>query len=264
MAVCGWSLNTSCCTDWDTYDAAVQDAATTWATEILDALTGRRFSQCPVTVRPCGPRCQGWGGYATWPVNSPAAYGAAGTWITPYIDGLGVWRNCHCSGGCSCSASHEVPLPTPVAEVTEVMIDGVILDSSAYRVDNNRILVRIDGDPWPECQDMDLANDAVGAFAVTYSPGEPLPAAGEIAAGELACEFAKACSGSGECQLPGQLASLSRQGVDVEMVDPTSFLENGLTGLANVDLWIRSVNPVRLAQRSRVYSSDVRRGRFVL
>jgi len=265
MAACDWTLNTSCCAEWEDLAPAVQTTATAWATEILDALTGRRFSQCPVTVRPCGPRCSGFGGYMTYPVSSPAAIGAPGFWMAPFIDGSGTWRNCACPGSCTCEASCQVYLPTPVAEITEVMVDGVVLAPEAYRLDNGRILVRIDGeDCWPQCQDMDLANDAVGAFAVTYSPGELLPAAGEIAAGELACEFAKACAGSGECQLPGQLASLSRSGVEVQMVDPVTFLEDGLTGLANVDLWIRSVNPSRLAQRARVYSGDVRKPRFVL
>jgi hypothetical protein len=262
VAPCEWPLDTGCCPDWDTYDPAVQTAATDWATGILDALTGRRFSQCPVTVRPCGQRCQSWGGYMTYPVGSPSATGVWGAWMVPYVDGTGTWRNCGCAGSCTCRASCEVPLPTPSAGVDQVMVDGVILDPSAYRVDNGRILVRIDGECWPECQDMDLANDALGAFAVTYRPGEELPAAGELAAGRLACEFAKACTGAGDCQLPGQLQSLSRNGVQVEMVDPVSFLEEGLTGIADVDLWIRSVNPQRLASRPRVYSPDIRQPRF--
>lgn len=262
MAPCDWVLDTGCCPDWDTYDPAVQTSATTWATEILDALTGRRYAQCDVTVRPCGRRCQGWGGYMTYPVGAPGAVGAWGAWMVPFVDGSGTWRNCSCPGACSCAATCEVPLPTPVSSITSVMVDGVALDPSAYRLDNGRILVRIDGECWPECQDMDLANDDVGAFAVTYSPGEPLPAAGQIAAGKLACEFAKACTGAGDCQLPGQLQSLSRNGIDVQIVDPTTFLENGLTGVADVDLWVRSVNPRQLTSRPRVYSPDVRQPRY--
>jgi len=264
VAPCEWTLDTGCCPDWDTYEPAVQTSATAWATGILDALTGRRFGQCPITVRPCGRRCQAWGGYMTYPVGSPSATGVWGAWMAPYVDGTGAWRNCGCAGSCTCRASCEVPLPTPVAGVDEVMLDGVALDPSAYRIDNGRILVRIDGECWPECQDMDLANDAVGAFAVTYQPGEELPAAGSLAAGRLACEFAKACVGAGDCQLPGQLQSLSRNGVQVEMVDPVSFLEEGLTGVADVDLWIRSVNPARLASRPRVYSPDIRQPRFTV
>lgn len=259
---CSWTIDTACCPDWETLPPAAQSNGIAWATYILWALTGRRYGPCSVTVRPCGPKCQGFGGYMTWPVGSPGLSGAGGPWMTPFIDN-GIWRNCVCAGGCSCEAACQVLLQGPVAVVDEVMVDGLILDPSAYRLDNGVILVRTDGECWPDCQDMSLANDAVGAFAVTYQRGTAVPRAGQIAAGELACEFAKACAGNGECQLPGQLASLSRNGVDVQMVDPSTFLDDGLTGLPNVDLWIRAVNPRRLASRPRVRSGDVRTPRFV-
>jgi hypothetical protein len=108
---------------------------------------------------------------------------------------------------------------------------------------------------------MNVNAGEVGSFVITYQPGRPLPVAGQIAAGEFACEIAKACVGA-DCALPQQMASLSRNGVDIEVVDPTTVAEEGLTGLPNVDLWIRSVNPARRAQRSRVASVDTYRGRF--
>lgn len=265
MAPCDWPLNTTCCPDWDTADPDVQAAAEAWATEILDALSGRRFAQCPVNYRPCGPRCLTGFGYLTWPVGAPQSSGTGGPWMTPFIDS-GIWRNCGCAGGCSCRASQEVPFPTPVAAVTEVMIDGVVLDPSAYRLDLYKgipVLVRTDGDAWPQCQDMDADADELGAFTITYQPGDPLPVAGQIAAGLLACEFMKACQG-GDCVLPGELASMTRNGVEVSMVDPTSFFDNGLTGIRQVDLWLRSVNPFGRSQRSRVRSSDLAGPRFTV
>lgn len=259
---CDWPINTDCCPDWDTYDPAVQANATTWATQILNSLTGYRYAQCPVTYRPCGPKCLTGFGYLSWPVNAPST-GSGFAWMTPYVD-AGVWRNCGCSGGCSCRASQEVPFPTSVAAVTEVMIDGVVLAATNYRLDSYRgipVLVRTDGEPWPECQDMDADPDEVGAFTITYQPGEVLPLAGQLAAGELACEFAKACVG-GDCVLPQQLASMTRNGVEIQVSDPTELLAQGLTGVANVDLWIRSVNPYRRSQRSRVMSPDLAGPRF--
>lgn len=180
-------------------------------------------------------------------------------WMIPWIDN-GVWRNCGCAGPCSCRAACEVPFPGPVASVTEVMVDGIIIPSTSYRMDTYRgtpTLVRTDGLCWPECQDMDADPDEAGAFTITYQPGELLPSAGQTAAGLLACEFAKACVG-GDCVLPQQLASLTRNGVEVTVVDPATLLDNGLTGVANVDLWVRSVNPTGKRQRSRVLSSDLR------
>jgi len=260
---CDWPIDTTCCPEWGTYSLAVQENATAWATQILDNLTGHRFAQCAVNYRPCGPRCLTGFGYLTWPVGSPQSGGGGLPWMTPYVD-AGIWRNCGCSGGCSCRAAHEVPFFEPVAAVVEVRVDGLVLDPSAYRIDYHKgvaVLVRTDGEPWPLCQDMALDVDEVGAFVIVYQPGQALPKAGEIAAGQLACEFAKACVGQ-DCALPQQLASLSRNGVEVTVVDPTSFLENGLTGIANVDLWIRSVNPFRRTVTSRVYSGDLAGPRF--
>lgn len=256
MAPCDWTLNTSCCTGWDDYTTEVQETATAWATGILDALTGRQFAQCPVVVRPCGKRC-GWsGGYLTFPVNGSVA-GSAGApgWMTPYTSG-GVWRNCACGGPCSCRARCEAHLNGPVAEVVEVKVDGVVIDPAAYRLDDGSILVRTDGECWPECQDLNLSDDEPDTFSVQYRPGAPLPPIGQIAAGELACQFAKACSSDASCALPQQLQSLSRNGVQVEVVDPNLLTENGLTGLPNVDLFIKAVNPQRLARRPRVLSPD--------
>lgn len=260
---CDWPIDTSCCPDWDTYSPTVQANATAWATEILDALTGRRFSQCAVNYRPCGPRCNTSFGYLTWPVSAQGDGGGGMPWMIPYVDS-GVWRNCHCTGGCSCRAAHEVPFPGSVAEVVEVWVDGLLLDPSAYRLDSYKgmpVLVRIDGDPWPQCQDMALGAQDVGAFTIVYQPGELLPVAGRLAAGELACEYARACTGAA-CALPQQLQSLSRNGVEVQIVDPNAILEQGLTGNARVDLWIKAVNPFRRPARGRVYSSDMPGPRF--
>jgi len=184
-------------------------------------------------------------------------------WMIPYVDG-GLWRNCACPGVCGCGARCEVPFVTPVAQVDEVRIDGVILDPTAYRLDAYRgvpRLVRVDGECWPDCQDMNVGPDDVGSFVIVYRPGKRLPRAGEIAAGDLACEYARACTG-GDCALPGQLASLSRNGVDLEMVDPTTVLETGRTGIQSVDAFVHAVNPAGMRQRSRVRSVDSYRGRF--
>lgn len=262
---CTWPLDLSCVADWASFPPAVQSAAQAWATYILWALTGRQYGPCSLVIRPCGPKCQGPTGYLTFPANAGGVSGGGMPWMIPWIDN-GVWRNCGCAGGCSCAARCEVALPGPVAAIDEVVVDGVVLPASAYRLDivgYNPVLVRIDGECWPECQDMDADLDEVGSFAITYQRGVPVPRAGQIAAGKLAGEFAKACSGA-ECALPQQLASLSRNGVEVQVMDPAALLDQGLTGIADVDLWIRAVNPARRAQRTRVLTSDAPPVRFSL
>lgn len=254
---CVWPLETTCVANWNELSPAVRESASEWAVYILWALTGRQYGPCSVNLRPCSPKCGNQLGYMAFPVGQGGFTGGLAPWMTPWLD-AGVWRNCGCTGGCSCRARCEVPLPGPVAVVDEVRIDGVVLSPLAYRLDSHRgvpVLVRIDGECWPECQDMDADADEVGSFVIMYQRGVAVPRAGMLAAGELAGEFAKACAGA-DCSLPAQLASLSRNGVEVQVVDPATFLEGGLTGIRNVDLFIRAVNPHGRAERARVSNLD--------
>lgn len=256
-APCAWTIDTGCCEDeWAAYDPAVQANATAWATQILWALTGRQFGLCEITVRPCGSSCRFPGGWMTFPVTGDGGnMAAAGGWV-PFVDASGAWRNCGCPGMCSCSARCEVLLPGPVSSVTEVHVDGALVPADAYRVDNNQILVRTDGECWPQCQDFDHSDLVdVDTFHVVYERGTAVPLAGQIAAGILACDFAKTCTTG--CVLPGNLQSLNRQGVDVQMVDPSTILGDGLTGISQVDQWIRAVNPYSLKGRVQTYSPDL-------
>lgn len=263
---CDWVIDTACCPTWDDFTTEVQDVATTLATTLLDRLTGYRFNQCPITVRPCGKRCEGFSGYMSWPVGQPVSGGAAGPWMIPFVDN-GLWRNCGCAGTCTCRATCEMPIGAPAYAVDRVTIDGAILSPGAYRLDRTErglTLVRTDGECWPECQDMDANINEAGSFTVTYRPGQPLPADGSVIAGMLACQMAKACAGGGDCVLPQQLQSLSRNQIDVQVLDPSTLPESILTGIAEVDRWIRSVNPANLRARPRVLSPDIRPNRISL
>jgi hypothetical protein len=251
-APCGWTVDTTCCPDWDGATNTQRDRATQWATYILWALTGRRFGTCEVTVRPCGSDCAYYGGWMTYPVT---ADGVGSVWA-PFIRD-GSWFNCGCAGSCSCEPRCSVWLPGPVAGVVSVVQDGLLIDDSFYRVDNRSRLVGVNGHCWPSCQNLNLNSPDDGTFEVTYLRGTPLPLAGQIAAGLLACEFLKACQGAA-CALPQNVSSITRQGVQVELIDPTDVLTNGLTGIAEVDLFIRSVNPKGLQRRPRVFSPDVK------
>lgn len=252
---CDWDVNTDCVPNWDDFPEPVQTRAISLATFVLDAFTGRQFGQCPVTVRPCSQFCGSVISYQTYPVSAPSS-GSPGPWMMPYIVG-GVWRNCGCGGGCNCAPACRIELGSPVAEVTEVKVDGLVLDPSAYALVGGW-LARTDGGAcWPSCQDPATPDTEEGTFSVTYRPGRLLPLAGQVAAGLLAGEFARACGGQ-DCALPANISSLSRQGIDVEFVAPEDVLSAGRTGIREVDLFIQSVNPAGLKQRSRVYSPDIR------
>ncbi|WP_319052698.1 hypothetical protein [Streptomyces europaeiscabiei] len=222
------------------------------ATETLWGLTGQRFGLCEVTLRPCRRDC---GSSSFFDDFGPPW--AGGSYPQPALIG-GQWFNLTCGschGGCSCSSVSEVLLPAPVLRIVEVKIDGTPLVTGAYRVDNNRLLVRTDGGDWPRCNDLSSADTEADTWSVTAVYGEELPDGAALAMGQLACEIAKAADG-GDCKLPAGLQQLVRQGVTISYPDVGELFRQGRTGLYLVDMFVTTWNPNRLRTRSRVYSVD--------
>lgn len=178
---------------------------------------------------------------------------AGGTWI-PYIFN-GVWYNCACPGMCCCDPRCQVRLMGPVASIVEVTIGGVAVDPATYRVDDEHWLVRTAGECWPTCADLNT-DDGDNVFEVTYTRGTAVPAALLRAASTLACEWAKACTG-GDCRLSNRVTALARQGVSIELMDPNILMENGWTGLWEVDTVLQAFNPYNTKQRLRIYAPEL-------
>jgi len=145
-------------------------------------------------------------------------------------------------------------MPTPVGGIASVWMDGAELDPTAYRVDNGNRLVRTDGDCWPSCQDMGSPLGQPCTLGITYVPGIVPGAAGEWAAGLLACEYIKACTG-GKCRLPSAVTSISRNGTTMEMT--AGLFANNITGIREVDAYVASVNPYALRTPTMVWSPDL-------
>jgi hypothetical protein len=254
-----WPVDWGCADqDWLTaLDPDVQARSEAMATQVLRSLTSYQVGGCPIVVRPCAKAC-GPGTYISAPVGFAANSAALGVQVGPWwasIDIDGQWINtaCGCTQECSCTFVPEVWLPAPVGGVVSVYIDGVELDPSAYRVDNGNRLVRTDGKIWPRCQDMTAAADGAGAFAVTYYNNYQPDGLASWVAGIMAVEFAKSCTG-GKCRLPSGVQSISRLGVQMEI--PSGMFEQGLTGIREVDSWIRLWNPYQLKSPSSVWSPD--------
>jgi hypothetical protein len=254
-APCSWDLTEVCCSTWADYSDTLKTQAQAYATLVLWAATGRQYGVCDLTVRPCGRECTNCANGYYW---------YEGTWI-PYI-WQGQWFNCWCGGDawgwCTCDPKCRVYLPGPVDSITQVIVDGSIIDPSEYVVYDNRFLVRLNTtDCWPTCGNFNVTS-GTGFFEVQYKRGTPVPVPLLNAAGTLACEYAKACLGEA-CRLPSRVVSVARQGVTVSMVDVDRLLESGLTGLTEVDQVIVSLNPYRLKGRTRLYSPDVPAVRIV-
>lgn len=245
-----WSddLNAACRTA-STDDALVQQMLQS-ATEIVWALSGRRFGTCNLEVRPCRRRClnalpTGW---SFWGAEDPIPTQAPLERI--------LWLQCQCEGdNCECSPSDRIRLRAPVQEVFEVWDNGTLLDPAAYRVDDYRWLVRVDGRRWPDCSNFDAPANGEGSFVVRFGYGPPPPVAGVLAVEEFACELLKAYEGR-TCALPQRVTSIARQGVSFAMLDPMDFLDSGKTGIYGVDVFLASVNPKRLQSRGRVFRAD--------
>lgn len=118
--------------------------------------------------------------WAMWPYpSSPIRLGG----------GLDGWTNCWgCgedlgadsgSGWGMCQGSCDLPcvdLPAPVSDVVEVVIDGEVLDPSAYKVQAYRRVCRVDGSTWPCSNNLrgtSCANtDTVVEYAVDATGGD--------------------------------------------------------------------------------------------
>lgn len=223
------------------------------AGEWLWETTNRKFGICEAVVRPCRTGCGTSGRNSTFWGRGPYPWNGhidAGSWVPLLIAGEWFNMGCGCAGACSCSAggSNVIRLPGPVVEVTEVMLDGVVLSPDEYRVMYGRNLVRVDGD-WPACQDLNADPSEEGTFQVTYRKGLAVPIGGQIAAGLLAQEFAKAYCRDDSCQLPQRIQTVTRDGVTVTLMDNFQDLKEGGTGIWSIDNWVASVN------RPRPYSS---------
>lgn len=246
------------CCDGATSDTSLLEDAALAASEVLYQLSGRQFAGvCEQTVRPCANDCGCWPSSSLFPGLSPGApqfpVGLWGWW-----GGGWGWG----ASGCGCGCLSQALLPGyPVVEITEVKIDGVVLDSDEYRLDEFRWLTRMadaDGDPqyWPSCQRLDLPDTEEGTWSASYSFGMVPPTIGAKAASQLACEILGACGG-GECALPQGTIQVTRAGITV-LKEP--FLVwgrrngNWATGLSLVDVFLSAYNPRGLRRRPIAWS----------
>lgn len=170
--------------------------------------------------------------------------------------------DCHCHP-CGCVVWRKIELPTdyPIDTIDEVLIDGVALNPASYRLDMDKYLVRIDGLEWPSCNNFGLDNppSSTSEIRVTYTTGRQPPIELQMAAAELVCQIKKACHGSITCELPANVRSIVRRGVEMELQDVTDLLTSGLTGNIIIDHALkvhgncshhgRLVDPTRIMSR---------------
>lgn len=239
----------ACCDEWESLAPELQERATDLAWSTLRTLSGGQVGNCPSVVRPClGPPCnvctQWWSQNLQGNPN----------WIGVGIRN-GLWINCACGAPtCSCTRLCEIVMPGPVATLIAVNLDGTELPLGDFRIDNGHRIVRTDGECWPSCQNMNANIGEPGTLAITYLPGIFPDSSALWAAGVLACEFSKACTGA-KCRLPSSVTSIARQGVTFTMSE--GMFAGGLTGIREVDAYLVAVNPRGVRVPVSVWSPDV-------
>lgn len=96
---------------------------------------------------------------------------------------------------------------------------------------------------------------------VDYTYGTGTPDYVQTAIEVFADELDKALAGDESCKLNSRVTSVASRGIDMTLLDAETFLENGLTGVPEIDLAIMAFNPTKAKRRARVYSPDYRPGR---
>jgi len=216
------------------------DDAADVASQLLYELSGRRWvGLCSREgVRPCHGSC------------------SCGVQILSRGHIVDAWGRWPCEGRtCGCRSMSRVKLAGYVREVTQVKLDGDVVDDSVYRVDEHKWLTRVDGGRWPTCSHVDLPDTEEGTFSVSYTYGKTPPLAGVEAAKQLACQIFMRCPGSGgegaDCQIPDGVVRITRQGITMDRAffgrDPKTG--KWYTGLASVDYFLNTYNPKGLARR---------------
>lgn len=234
----------ACCGDLDPENPTIYQAATDEAAYLLYELSGRKWAgACEKTVVACEDSCSCGiqvlsRGYV---VNSWAGY--------PSVS----------QGACGCPTSIKLS-GYPLREITEVVIDGVTLASTDYKLYNRRKLARVDGGRWPSCDAICRANSEDENF-ITYTYGQDVPPGGSSAAAQLGCELYKACPGTaavaGDCALPTGVTRMVRQGVTIERQAFTNWaFRDGKwqTGLSLVDAFLNGYNRTGALRRPTIWS----------
>lgn len=244
----------------------VLDAAARFASEILYGLSGRQFAGLARTY--CRPvaRPEGWDA-RSWGASTLASYWSS--WGSGYSMGYGAASALAVGNHLGQNYPPEVALNYPIQRIEQVKIDGLVIPSDEYRVDDRRLLVRTrptaDTPPtarwgWPHWQALWLPDTELSTFSITYWYGVGPPQSGIIACEVFATEVALDMVGA-ESRLPARIREISRQGETVAVLDSLEALQKGWTGIPIADYFIANINPYRLARRGSVWTPDMGRVR---
>ncbi len=209
--------------DLELEELLMQSTEVMWELLAYPALGG-----CPRTIHPCRTNL----GYAP----SKAVREATLRW-----------------GTCACCGCDAVVLAGPIADITEVIVDGVVLDPSEYELHDNWHLVRVDG-TWP----MGGGPASEQRFVITYAIGAPVPTLVRDAVIELANQLWLDRCGSADSRLPRAATGASSQGVSYSFSrrEEVDRVKTAGSELPTVRKAVSTYNPTGASLRTLVYSPD--------
>ena len=151
--------------------------------------------------------------------------------------------------------SGRIYLSGPVLDINSVTLRGKPL-VGPFAVHNASVLQLPDAPYHPvgaACGGEDM-----GTVEVDYVYGtDVLPPLATSAITSLAEEILRASTDPDNCALPERVTTVSRQGVSWTLLDPQDFLQDGRTGIYDVDLAIKTYTPMNARRRARVFLPGV-------
>lgn len=242
-----WPITWPAHIDTAALDPNIKALCELYAGACMTALTLHRVGGAPVTIMPVTRhRVEGYYvGHIPYPDEYPLGAFYPGT-VYPSAQYL--------MESATVDRVEAIDLPGPVGAITEVRINGVVLDPLAYRVENGRYLIRLDSGSWPE--------ESGDDFTVTYTNSHPVDDLGAYAGGVMANEWLKLLTrAKDKCRLPATATNVNRAGITMEIA--TGMFPEGVTGLPEIDAYLMLWNPFGLKVAPRVFSPDLPQHRQV-
>lgn len=221
---------------------AMAEEACRLSSFILWALTGRKYGAVRTVTETYECAC-------SKPSDRYMPYRLDGQVMPALLDGQMInatASSCGCDGVSGGRHTRLRLHGTPVRHVNFVRRDDETLDPGSYTVHNSGLL-SLAG----------RSSDDVCGLTVSYSYGTGIPGGGRLAAKLLSEEFLKSWSGDEECRLPDRVTNVSRQGISFSVIDRQEFLDDLRTGILEVDMFLRAVNPERARKKTKVFSPDL-------
>lgn len=91
-------------------------------------------------------------------------------------------------------------------------------------------------------------------LAITYSYGAPPPKEVDMCIAVMAEELIKLSVGDFDsCRLPDRVTSVNREGISMTLLDPQDFLDQGRTGIEEIDQMLSRFNSSHAKTPARVF-----------